>query len=270
MKYSICLVVLLAAVGGGRTMDQGRRVGALLKGDTLRVQASDLDVKGLQTGHYSYLIVRQKAKDSPAMSMILAKMSVERGTWHGKPSIEVRQQWDKDSVVHRAYSVFDGRTFATLLHDTYWARQGYSMVFDFDARVFDSKAVLRAIPDSVRAKCEEEMKGSYGAYNLNWHDDLVIYSMLPYKEGRTFVINYYDPGFGKPVEVPYSVTGSDWLVGRGGDKIECWILEHTDENGTEKFWVAKKNKEVLKEEDNGGKFGYRYKYKLGVDGGAPM
>jgi hypothetical protein len=240
-----------------------------LKGDTLRVQPSDLDIKGLQTGNYSYLIVRQKAKDSPATSMILAKMSVERISYHGRPAIAVRQQWDRDSVVHRAYSVFDAGTFSTLLHDTYWRALGYSMVFDFEAKTFDSKAVLRAIPDSVKKSCGDELAGSSGAYNLNWHDDLVIYSMLPYKEGRTFLINYYDPGFGKPVEVPYTVTGSDWLVSRGGEKTECWTLEHADENGVEKFWISKRTKEVLKEEDHGANWGYRYKYKLGVAGGEP-
>jgi len=151
----------------------------LLKGDTLHVQSSDLDIKDLQTGNYTYLIVRQKAKDSPATSMILAKMSVERSTYHARPAIIVRQQWDRDSVVHRAYTVFDAGTFATLLHDTYWRALGYSMVFDFDAKTFASKPFLRAIPDSVRRSCEEELAGSLGAYNLNWHDDLVIYSMLP-------------------------------------------------------------------------------------------
>jgi|GEM_PF-5878234 hypothetical protein len=83
----------------------------LMKGDTLHVQPSDLDIAHLQTGNYSYLIVRQKAKDSPAMSMILAKMSVDRISYHGRPAIAVRQQWDRDSVVHRAYSVFDGVRF---------------------------------------------------------------------------------------------------------------------------------------------------------------
>jgi hypothetical protein len=277
MKYAIGFVVLLGAAVAGRAWDGGRRSGVPLKGDTLHVQASDLDIKGLQTGDYSYLIVRQKAKDSPATSMILAKMSVERIPYHNKPAIVVRQQWERDSVVHRAYTVFDAGNFATLLHDTYWRALGYSMVFDFETRHFDSKAFAKSITDSARAACAQELAGALGAgstgtgaYNLNWHDDLVIYSMLPYAAGRTFMINYYDPGFGKPAEVPYSVTGSDWLVGRGGDKIECWTLEHTDENGTEKFWIAKKSKEVLKEEDHGANWGYRYKYKLGVEGGVPM
>jgi hypothetical protein len=236
------------------------------KGDTLRVKPEDLDIKGLQTGDYSYLIVRQKDKDSPATSMILAKMTIERQTYHDKPAIIVRQQWDRDSIVHKSYTVFDARDFSTLLHDTYWRGLGYALVFDFETRKFDSRDVIRAIPDSVKTSCEKEFAASFGKYNLNWHDDIVIYSMLPYKENRTFLINYYDPGFGAPVEVPYTVTGSGPLTDRGGEKVDCWILQQTDENGsTARFWISKKTKEVLKEEDHG-KFGYRFKFKLGIAG----
>lgn len=263
MKYALRLIFVFAFGSGFGFASFAQR------GDTIHVQAADLDIKGLQLGDYSYLIIRQKARDSPAMSMIIAKMSVERSIYHNKAAIVVRQRWERDSVVHRAYTVFDARDFSTLLHDSYWRALGYSLVFDFETRIFSSEAVVKAIPDSVKGSCEKELAGSFGKYNLNWHDDLVIYSMLPYRENRTFLINYYDPGFGPPVEVPYTVTGSDFLTGRGGDKIECWTLEHNDENGTEKFWISKKAREVLKEEDRGAKGGYRYKYKLGVEGGVP-
>ena len=257
MKY-VLLIALVALVSLSVSAQ---------KKDTLRVQAADLNIKGLQTGDYSYLIVRQKALDSPAMSMIIAKMNVARETFRGKQAIVVRQQWDRDSMIHKAYTVFDAGDFSTLLHDTYWRVLGYSMVFDFETRKFDSRPVLHPIPDSVRTSCEQELTGSFGAYNLNWHDDLVIYSMLPYKENRTFVINYYDPGFGKPTEVPYTVTGSALLTDRGGAGVDCWILEHDDENATEKYWISKKTREVLKEEDHILKSGgYRFKYKLGVAG----
>ena len=256
MKYVLSIFFLAVLVGPTRAQ----------KGDTLHVRPSDLNIKGLQTGDYSYLIVRQKALDSPASSMIIAKMSVVREAYHNKSAIVVRQQWDRDSMIHKAYTVFDANDFSTLLHDTYWRVLGYALVFDFEARKFDSRPVIRAIPDSVRTSCEQELAGSFGAYNLNWHDDLVIYSMLPYKENRTFLINYYDPGFGKPEEVPYTVTGSGQLTDRGGASIDCWTLEHTDENGTEKFWISKKTREVLKEEDHGKNWGYRFKYKLGVAG----
>ena len=254
MKNVLCGLIFLFVASAARAQN----------GDTIHVQPADLNIKGLQTGHYTYLIVRQKAKDSPATSMILAKMSVHREMYHNKPAIIVRQQWDRDSIVHKAYTVFDARDFSTLLHDTYWRAYGFSMIFDFETRKFDSKNIDRPIPDSIKTSCEQEFAASFGAYNLNWHDDLVIYSMLPYKENRTFMINYYDPGFGKPAEVGYSVTGSDILTDRGGASIDCWILEHGDENGTEKFWISKKTREVLKEEDHGKNWGYRFKYKLGV------
>lgn len=254
----ICLVLALATAS------------ARGAGDTIHVKPADLDINGLQTGNYNYLIVFQNALDSPARGMTFVRMVVERGRYNNKPAITVRQQWDRDSVTHRANSVFDAATFAMVLHDTYWSRLGYSMVFDFEARTFDSEPVIRAIPDSTRAACEKELAGSFDAYHLNWHDDLVIYSMLPYKEGRTFVINYYDPGFGAPQEVAYTVTASDRLVDRGGDRVDCWVLSSQENGVTEKYWIGKKTHEVLKEEDHVLKSGlYRFKYKLGVAGGGP-
>ena len=82
------------------------------------------------------------------------------------------------------------------------------------------------------------------------------------------MINYYDPGFGKAEEVAYSVTGSDFLHGRNGEKIDCWVLNHIDTtvpSSYERFWIAKKTNEVLKEEDFYGG-GYRYKLKIGISG----
>src|SRR3984957_1615188 len=160
MKNVLCGLIFLFAAYAARAQ----------KGDTIHVRPADLNIKGLQTGNYTYLIVRQKAKDSPATSMILAKMSVQRDTYHNKPAIIVRQQWDRDSIVHQAYTVFDARDFSTLLHDTYWRVLGYALVFDFEARKFDSRPVRQAIPDSVRKDCEGELAASFGAYNLNWHD----------------------------------------------------------------------------------------------------
>src|SRR3984957_10303629 len=149
MKNVLCGLIFLFAAYAARAQ----------KGDTIHVQPADLNIKGLQTGNYTYLIVRQKAKDSPATSMILAKMSVQREMYHNKPAIIVRQQWDRDSIVHKAYTVFDARDFSTLLHDTYWRGYGFALIFDFETKKFDSRTVQRAIPDSIRRACEEEFAG---------------------------------------------------------------------------------------------------------------
>jgi hypothetical protein len=242
--------------------------------DTLHVQPKDIDLKHLQTGDFGYILYHKKTKDGPALRITLVKMNVESQVYHGKSAFVIKQQWDYDTVMHTSYSVFDAKDFSTILHDTYWKQLGYSMKFDFETKKVEFKNVSYKgeIPDSIKTSVIKDFNQSFDKYNLNWHEDLIVYTILPYKENRTFAINYYDPGFGKAEEVMYSVTGSDTLVGRSGEKVDCWVLNHyTDdkfpEKGYERFWIAKKTNEVLKEEDFGGPaYGYRYKLKLGISG----
>jgi hypothetical protein len=244
---------------------------AMAKGaDTLRIQSGDIDMKALQKGQYSYIIFTKKRKDGPAMKTTLVKISVEPQLYHNRPAIIIKQEWDRDTVVHAAYSVFDAKDFSTIEHDSWWQRLGYSMKFDFDEKkvTYKSDDPNKNVPDSIIKKGTDDFNGSFAKYNLNWHADLIIYQLLPYKENRTFIINYYDPGFGKAEEVAYTVTGTDTLSGRDGEKTDCWVLNFIDKDhpGTyERFWISKKTKEVLMEEDfyNGG---YRYKVKLGISG----
>jgi hypothetical protein len=64
----------------------------------------------------------------------------------------------------------------------------------------------------------------------------------------------------------YTVTGSDFLTDQDSKKINCWVLNYSDgPNGYERFWISKRTKEVLKEEDFSAR-GYRYKIKLGISG----
>jgi len=258
MRSILTFILLLAAAVPAMAMGT----------DTLHVQPKDVDVKSLRRGEYNYIIYFRKTKESPANRMIAVRMNVGDQPYHNKPAIIVKQQWDRDTVIHSAYSVFSPKDFSSILHDTWWKSIGYSMKFDFEAKKADYKNVSLkdGIPDSVIRKGTEDFNQSFEKYNLNWHDDLLIYTMLPYKENRTFMINYYDPGFGKAEEVAYTVTGSATITGSNGEKIDCWILNHDDKDTYERYWISKKTREVLKEEDFGKNFGYRFKIKLGVSG----
>jgi hypothetical protein len=101
-------------------------------------------------------------------------------------------------------------------------------------------------------------------YHLDWHLDLEVFPILPYKDKTTFAINFYDPGFPEPKLVYYTVTGSGTLMGFDGQTIDCWLLEHADNDRSknhEVFYISKKTKEVLQlEQEFGGRF--RYKIKL--------
>jgi len=250
--FPIIIVIFLAIQSFAQT-----------KGDTIVIKPEDLVMKNLRTGNSAYLVFRKKTKQSPSESITLVKIKVESKTHNNKPAFAITQQWDSDgNIAHTAYTVLDAKDFSTLLHDTYWKRLGYSQKFDFEARkvYFDGN-----VPDADKAKTEQDFNESFNNYNLNWHSDLIIFTLLPYKENRIFKINFFDPGFGKAQEAIYTVTGSDFLTNSAGKKIDCWVIEHkpASVNGYQKFWISKKTKEVLKEEDlfNGI---YRYKLKLEV------
>jgi len=236
--------------------------------DTIYVKPENLQMNSLRTGDYSYIVFNKKTKDSPARRIVLIRFNVEKKLYHDKPAIFITQQWDLDTVVHSSSSVFDAKTFATIVHDTYWQRLGYSMKFDFDEKKVEFKNTTpnNGVPDSVRTKSIADFNDSFNKYNLNWHEDLIVYTLLPYNDKRTFMINYYDPGFSKAEEVAYTVTGSALLTGGNGEKIECWVLNYIDKaypGSYERFWISKKTKEVLKEEDFFNHT-YRYKLKIGV------
>ncbi|HTH54864.1 MAG TPA: hypothetical protein VL728_02380 [Cyclobacteriaceae bacterium] len=224
------------------------------KGDTVAIGPGDLQLKNLNYGSHMYLVYSKKSKTSPAERSTLVKINVERKN----SVIVVAQQWDMDTIVHKAETQFDSRNFTTLTHDTYWKRLGYTAKFDFvNKRVYFEGRLA----DSLKAKATKEMNDSFSKYNLNWHSDLMIFPLLPFKENRVFKINFYDPGFGKPTEVFYRVEGSEQLSSAKG-KMDCWVLviRHTKPQAAiQKFWISKASNEVLKEEDE---FGGRYRYKL--------
>ncbi|MCU0240324.1 MAG: hypothetical protein MUC29_12865, partial [Pyrinomonadaceae bacterium] len=135
----------------------------------------------------------------------------------------------------------------------------------FTGQVF---AQAGKIEDAARDKIINDFNDSFADYNLSWHSDLLIFPLFPFKSGRTFKVNFYDPGFGKAKIVEYSVTGSEFLTNSSGEKIDCWILEHksampSGATAIQRFWISKKSREVLKEEDKFGN-GFRYKFKIGV------
>lgn len=233
------------------------------KMDTISIGASNLNKKRILFGKVTYVVYTKKTRESPSEGIYLSKIDVKQKIYDNKGAIEISQQWDKgDTVVHTATTLLDLSDFSTLLHKTYWKRLGYSTTFDFGFKKITFDGI---VTDSVKYATTRDFTESFNKYNLNWHSDLIIFTLLPYAENRAFKINFYDPGFGKPSENIYTVTGSDVLMTFAGKKTACWILEIKIPGGIgyQKFWVNKEDNAILKEEDfyNGT---YRYKLKLEV------
>lgn len=103
-------------------------------------------------------------------------------------------------------------------------------------------------------------------YFLNWLCDLVLFPVLPIKDKVVFKIKFHDPGIGSPSTEVYTVIKSEKLKGLGGESIDCWVKEYPLPKGMsayQRYWISKKTKEFMKEEDMNGEF-YRIKLRIVV------
>lgn len=227
-------------------------------GDTVAIGPGNLVQSQLTFGRSTYIVYNKKTKDSPAEHIYLVKILTESKLRNGRPIVAVTQQWDYDTVTHSAYTVFNAADFSTISHDYFWKRQGFSVKFDFESR---RVGFTGPVPDSLRTVITRDFNASFEKYNLNWHSDLLVFSLLPYAANRVFRIHFYDPGFGKAEEEYYSVTGTDSLTGIDGNKTACWVMKltFTSSVGYQKFWISQKDHVVLKEEDF---YNHSYRYKL--------
>lgn len=230
------------------------------KKDTVIISPDQLVLKNLKIGKSAYIVYNKKTKSSPSERITLVKINVEKKLINDKPVITISQQWDMDTIVHSAYTVLNATDLSTLEHDYYWKRLGYSTKFNFETKEISYEG---DVTDSVKSTSMKDFNESFSKYNLNWHSDLVIFSLLPFKDNRTFKINFYDPGFGKAEEVFYTVIDKDLLTNSSGEQIKCWVMEKklTSAEGYQKFWISQKTGEILKEEDS---FNGRLRYKLKV------
>ncbi len=235
------------------------------KSDTIIIDASKIDTKVLIPGTHRYLVYFKLGKDSSRKMYQLWSRSIAFINYKNKEAISVTQEWeDNDTVVHKTYSVLDKKDFATLYHQSWWKKTG-NATFDFIKKEAKNRdTLLTEKTDSNSIKQQKAFETACSQYFLNWHLDLEVFPLLPYKEGATFRINFYDPGFGPPKYVDYNVIGSGTLSGFNNQKVDCWLLKHGSlPRNKEIFWISKETKEVLKlEQEFAGGRG-RYKIKLG-------
>ncbi|MDF2187374.1 hypothetical protein [Paraflavitalea sp. CAU 1676] len=232
--------------------------------DTIVVDGSKVQTRYLQPGVNRYLVYFKMGKDSSRIDFQFWSRKVDFLSYQGREAIGITQEWeDNKTIVHKVYSVCDKKTFAPLLHESWWASRGTTKA-DFISKQFFMQDTLLSNTDTARLK-KNILQAFHAALDqnvLNWHLDLETFPILPYKDNVTFMINFYDPGFPAPKLQAYTVSGSAQLEGVNNQKIDCWLLKHGSPNNNETFWISKKTHEVLKLEQQFGSK-YRYKIKLG-------
>ncbi len=269
MKFISSTVILAIIILSSYT-------GIAQKADTIQITSTNINTKVLREGTHRYLVYFKMAKDSVRTQTQFWTRTIKRIDYNGTPSIEITQEWeDKDSIMHIVKSISDAKTMQPMYHKTWWkvqtARNSILKTVSETSVDFLNKTVSyngNQISDSDTAKTSKAIWASYKSsldkYFLNWHLDLETFPLLPYKNGVTFLIPFYDPGTSSNYQkIAYTVTGSAELTGYNDQKIDCWILVHETKGNKEVFWISKKTKEVLKlEQEYNGRF-YRYKIKMG-------
>lgn len=231
------------------------------KSDTIRIDASKVRPDVLKPGIHQYLVYFKNGKDSSRTNFQLWTREIQHTSFEGRQAIRINQVWeDNKTIVHKVNSICDAKDFAPIYHESWWNGRG-NYTFDFTKKTmaFNDKPIT----ESDTAKRAKAMYKAYQAalnqYVLNWHLDLEAFPILPYRDGATFMINFYDPGFPAPSLQAYTVTGRAKLTSYNGQDVDCWLLSHVTKGSSETFWVSKKSKEVLKLEQQ---FGNRYRFKV--------
>ncbi|SFH05842.1 hypothetical protein [Pedobacter insulae] len=246
------------------------------KRDTLQISTENINPNALREGTHRYLVYFKMKKDSVRTQTQFWTRKVTKGNFNGKPTIEIYQEWeDKDSIMHIVKTISDIKTMQTFFHQTWWkipvSRTSTAKTVNLTTVDFTNKTVEyngKFLSDTTSGRQAKSIWEGYQSskdkFFLNWHSDLEIFPMLPYKDGLTFVIPFYDPGTASNYQkVAYTVTGSSVLTGYNDQKIDCWLLVHEEKGNKEVFWISKKTNEVLKlEQEVNGRI-YRYKIKLG-------
>lgn len=235
------------------------------KADTVIVDAKNLQIENLHFGNSTYMIYSRKGAEKPNQNNTLVKINVSKQTHNGQESVAINQVWyESDTTSHTAFTLLKANDLSTIQHNYWWKRNRQQISLDFEKKTanIDSK-----ITDIQKEKFLKDFnQAAKSGYFLNWHSDLIMFPLLPFKENTVFKIKFHDPGFSLPSTEIYSVIGSETLKGLAGEGIDCWVLEFSlpkGMKGYQKFWIAKKTREFVKEEDKIGDF-YRIKLRMVV------
>lgn len=231
--------------------------------DTIRLKDKRLNTAALKPGLRQYLVIFQMPKRPKNLNFSYWIRDTRLQTRNGEKLFATTQHWyGSDTTGYRSvYSINRASDFAPIYHsETVNNKNG--------SYNWGAGKIIGA--DTVAQNLKKDFSLDFAQPCFNWNLDMETFEMLPLAAGKTFAINFYDAGFGKPEYILYKVSGSEVLTTLDNQKVDCWkLLNESDHNGmhaTQTFWISKKGHEFLKEEDM---FGGSYRYKIKLPAGTP-
>jgi hypothetical protein len=225
--------------------------------DTVRPGKGVLVPRQLKPGLRQYLIVMQDPKSKRQLGFWYWLRDIRQEKREGKDVILINQRWySSDTSTYReVYSVNNAADFAPV----YFRENVPGMTVAYN---WKEDGIAGA--DSVEGNKRKGWSLAFTEPNLNWNLDIETFELLPLAAGKSFLINFYDAGLDPPQYVLYSVKGSEQLTLLDGAQVDCWklVTEGKSPQGTaysETYWISKKGREFLKEEDH---YGDTYRLKI--------
>jgi hypothetical protein len=232
---------------------------AFAQTDTITVKNHKLRVAYLKPGVRQYLVTIQMPGRSKVLNLQYWIRNTQIITRGGQKLFTTTQHWfGTDTASYRTFYSLNRATDFTPVYHAETSR-GKVRAYNWNAKTIKGA-------DTVANNDVKDFAMEFTEPNFNWNLDIETFAMLPLAEGKSFAINFYDAGIGKPAYVLYQVTGSDVITLLDNSQTDCWKLFNTGKapNGTtytQTFWLSKKSHEFLKEEDDYNGI-YRTKIKL--------
>jgi hypothetical protein len=230
--------------------------------DTIRLKDQRLNTANLKLGMRQYMVYFQSPRAKKILLQSLWLRNTQVMDRNGERVFVTTQRWlGSDTASYRTvYSVNRRSDFSPIYHAE--TVGGKNKSFNW------SETSIRGA-DSVAINTQKNFLLDLEAPCFNWNLDMETFEMLPLAAGKTFAINFYDAGFGKPKYVNYKVIGSEVIATLDNHRVDCWILEnvseHNGQQSVQKFWISKRGHEFIKEEDS---FAGSYRYKIKLPGTA--
>ncbi|HEX3398632.1 MAG TPA: hypothetical protein VHS76_18140 [Steroidobacteraceae bacterium] len=170
-------------------------------------------------------------------------------TKDGRKLMRVQQQWDETGkpVVLVQDAWFEADTLRPLTQVKRLTREGTTTTSGY--RFLSDKIVGM---DELEGNAKKGFVQATAEPTNNWETDMEYLQALPLKEGYSASINFYDPGLDPPGRYVYSVSGSDAIATADGGRLDCWLMTIDFKDGdkviTNRYWFAKKNQVLIREE----------------------
>lgn len=174
----------------------------------------------------------------------------------GRPVVRIAQQWDGGGPTptqRLEESVLEARTMRPLSQSRTLTSGGktksYAYLFGVSGVTGDP-----SVADNAAAGFSKPLSAPV----YDFVPDIEWFRQLPMRAGRTFVADLYDPGSGEPGRYRFVVAGSARIAGPDGRPIDCWLVT-TDynhpERGLSRYWFAKSNQYLVRQEADAGEHG---------------